>query len=152
MLLSKMNYTKFTIPILFFIILEVTIFVGCQKDISKQATPKITESDVYLVAGFSTPDQSTPERTLRTFWWAIKNGRKNIALACVDRKKLAETYGIDTSRDIDKFISEFSPLDTSVFRFIVGETRVSIESPQHCMDYDMEKRKDGKWVIISIHP
>lgn len=149
MLLSKMNYTKFTILILFFIILEVTIFVGCQKDISKQAMRKIAESDVYLVAGFSTPDQSTPERRLRTFWWAIKNGRKNIALACVDRKKIAEGYH---SRDIDEFISEFSQCDTSNFRFIVGEARVSIESPQHCMDYDMEKRKDGKWVIVSIHP
>ncbi len=146
---SKMKYTKYTILILFLITLEIVIFIGCRKDVSEQVTPKITESDTRIVSDFTAPDQSAPERTLRTFWWAIKNGKNDIALACVDRKKVAEGHH---SRDIDKFISEFSPLDTGDFRFIVSETKVSIQSIHHCMDYDMEKGGNGKWVIVSIHP
>ena len=37
-------------------------------------------------------------------------------------------------------------------RFIGSSNRYSVESPTHCMDYDMEKNDRGEWIIVSIHP
>ena len=103
-----------------------------------------------LISGFNYPDQSTPERMLRTFWCAIINGDNEVALACIDRDKVDE--GCHDCWNYSRFVSEFSNLDTSDFRFIASETRASIESPHHMMDYDIEKQGDGTWLIVSIHP
>jgi hypothetical protein len=125
------------------------VSTGCGGSASREAAPKAGEPRSNLVSGFSAPDLSTPEKTLRTFWWAIRNGEKDIALGCVDVEKTAEgRHGTD----IDNFISEFSQVDTGDFIFVVGESRVSIRSPHHNMDYDMEKTEDGRWLIVSIHP
>ena len=95
------------------------------------------------------PDRSSPETTLRTFWWAIKSGRKEIALACVDRAKVAEgRHGVD----IDQFITEQAKTDTSHFEYVGSGPRISIRSPNHNMDYELEQAEDGQWVIVSIHP
>lgn len=110
---------------------------------------KRQSSAIYPALKFTLPDQSTPELTLRTFWWAIKTNQEAIALNCVDQGKVSEGYH---GRDTKKFISDFSNLDTADFKFIANETGMSIKSPHHNMDYDMEKGKTGQWVIISIHP
>ena len=100
-------------------------------------------------AGFGPPDRSTPENTLRTFWWAVKSGKKDAALACVDRARVAKgPHG----RSIERFLDECAELDTSDFRFIGRESRASVQAPNHCMDYEMEKDEGGRWVIVSIHP
>ncbi|NQU08672.1 MAG: hypothetical protein HQ583_08925 [Candidatus Abyssubacteria bacterium] len=125
------------------------VSTGCGGSASREAATKAGEPRSDLISGFSAPDLSTPEKTLRTFWWAIRNGEKDIALGCVDVEKTAEgRHGTD----IGEFISGFSQVDTGDFEFVVGDTRVSIRSPHHNMDYDMEKTEDGRWLIVSIHP
>ena len=125
------------------------ISTGCGGSASREAAPKAGEPKPDPASGFSAPDLSTPEKTLRTFWWGIRNGEKDIALGCVDVEKTAEgRHGTD----IDDFISEFSQVDTGDFIFVVDQSRVSIRSPHHNMDYDMEKTEDDRWLIVSIHP
>ena len=129
------------------VFLGLSLFLAaCEAGRSPVSQP--TEENA-LVPGFTPPDQSTPEKTLRTFWWAIKKGKENIAQECVDRYKIAEgRHG----RKIEEFISEYKDIDTREFRYIATGSRVTIRAPNHNMDYDMEKREDGKWVIVSIHP
>ncbi|MBI3010659.1 MAG: hypothetical protein HYY57_06735 [Candidatus Omnitrophica bacterium] len=115
----------------------------------KEIIPWFNAVDFHLIAGFSVPDQSTPARTLRTFWWAIRNQNRQMALMCVDTNQVAMgRHG----RDVEKFIAEYSRLDTRDFQFSSLGKRATIASPHHMMQYDMEQRRDGKWVIVSIHP
>ena len=96
------------------------------------------------------PDRSSPEKTLRTFWGAIKAGNTALALSCTSPERIRQGHH---GRDVRKLIAEYKAVDTNTFRFIGGAgSSCSIESPNHCMDYDMEKNEKGEWVIISIHP
>ena len=114
---------------------------GAPRDISR---PRTNSSTVFVP-----PGQTTPERTLRTFWWAVREGKDGVALARVNRDRIAEgRHG----RDIERFINESGRLDTSGFVYVAGKARVSIRSNDHCMDYEMEPTDDGRWVIVSIHP
>lgn len=125
---------------------SIAIFAGCGPGEVSQETE---EASHHLIQQSSLPDLSTPEKTLRTFWWAIRNGEREMALGCIDGEKTAAgRHGVDA----DEFISEFSGVDTSDFRYIVGDGRVSIQSRHHNMDYDMERTEDGRWLIVSIHP
>lgn len=95
-------------------------------------------------------DLSSPELTLRTFWSAIKAGDTNLALRCTSPDRIRKgRHG----RDVSKLIVEYRSVETNAFRFIGGAgSSCSIESPNHCMNYNMEKNDKGEWIIVSIHP
>ncbi len=124
--------------------------LGCSKAKMKGNAPDdVPPSHASGLVVFVPPDQTTPERTLQTFWWAIGEGKDDMALVCVDRERVAEgRHG----RDIERFIDESRGLDTNRFVYFSAGSRVTIRSADHCMDYDMDKVDDERWVIVAIHP
>lgn len=95
------------------------------------------------------PDWSSPENTLRTFWRAAKANDINTALKCVDKNKVES--GRD-ARNVENYINEIAKIEDNDFQYISSDSRITIRSPFYSMDYDMEQQKNGDWVIISIHP
>lgn len=128
------------------LILALTVCVGMFASCTgRPPTPVDAAAPKAKVA-----DLSSPELTLRTFWSAIKTGDTNAALACTIPQRIRQGHH---GRDVYKLVSEYKTMETNTFRFIGGAgASCSIESPNHCMDYDMEKNEKGEWMIISIHP
>ena len=130
-------------------------FLSCLLTLSYGCTPPPQPGGTTVTRKVSSafqlfPDRSTPEMTLRTFWWAVQRGDANTALACTDPERVQQGHH---GRDVYTLIEEYLTIDASKFRFIGGAgPSCSIESPNHCMDYDMEKNENGEWVIVSIHP
>jgi hypothetical protein len=118
------------------IVLMCLIVAGCHAPKEKAPT--------------SVMDRSSPEKSLHTFWSAVNTGNSNAALACTNPERVAAV--IRHGRDVRRYIDENRATDPSTFRFIASSNRCSVESPTHCMDYDMEKNDKGEWIIVSIHP
>jgi hypothetical protein len=70
-------------------------------------------------------------------------------MECTDPERVGRGHG---GRDVRQFVSDHRRTDSSTFRFIPGDKRCSVQSPTHCMDYEMEKNEKGEWIIVSIHP
>ena len=107
------------------------------------------QKDIHLINGFNAPDLSSPEKTVRSFWWALKNNKVDVAKNCIDLEKVAiGRHGTN----IDKFISNHQKTNTEKFVFILADKLVRIKSPHHCMDYDLEMNGENNWIIVSMHP
>ncbi len=106
--------------------------------------------DPHLTLGFSPPDLTSAEKSVRTFWWAVKNKRRDIARQCIHDSKIAEgRHGIT---DVEKLMDRMLITDTTLFKFSSSSHTVSIRALNYSMDYDLQPTAGGPWIIVSIHP
>ncbi len=94
-------------------------------------------------------DQLNPESTVRSFWQAIEDNDLNTAAKLVDADKLNQGR---YAKKLKTYFETLQKINSKQLHFNTNESRVTVYSDEYNMDYDLEKSKEGKWLIVSIHP
>ncbi|MEK7512370.1 MAG: hypothetical protein AAB575_05165 [Patescibacteria group bacterium] len=94
-------------------------------------------------------DQLNPESTGRSFWQAIEDNDLNTAAKLVDADKLNQGR---YAKKLKTYFETLQKINSKQLHFNTNESRVTVYSDEYNMDYDLEKSKEGKWLIVSIHP
>jgi len=94
-------------------------------------------------------NQQNQENTVRAFWSAIENNNLNAAAKLVDLKQINQGR---YAKNIEQYLQTLKKVNAQRLHFTANESRVTVYSDEYNMDYDLEKSKDGKWLIVSIHP
>lgn len=152
---EETNYPRIAILLLvigLFVSLVINEFID-EPDTSIQ--PVIAETgetkNFGLITDFNPPDHSDPEHTVRTFLWAAKNGKKDMALFCLNEDKIS--VGRHAISNIDEYLEKIRRLDVTSLQFSSSNNRVSVRTIGYAMDYDLELRSGELfWEIVSIHP
>ncbi|MEK7159056.1 MAG: hypothetical protein AAB766_00980 [Patescibacteria group bacterium] len=94
-------------------------------------------------------DQLNPESTVRSFWQAIEDNDLNTTAKLVDADKLNQGR---YAKKLKTYFETLQKINSKQLHFNTNESRVTVYSDEYNMDYDLEKSKEGKWLIVSIHP